>query len=77
MDEVNDNQFGNRLKQIIMKRGITQQKFAKECELDDATLSNFIHGKHDPSLKTLEKMLGRMSADDIAYLFMPYAGRGN
>jgi len=61
--------FGDRLNNIISRKGMTHHRFAVACKLDDATLSNFIHGKHKPGFETLVRMMGQIDKDDISYLF--------
>ena len=74
---MNDTLFGYRLRQIIARKGMTQNKFAKACRLDDAALSNFINGRHKPGFDTLVRMMGQMTADDINYLLASYAGKSS
>lgn len=49
--------LGKRLKELIKKKGYTQEKFAELVGLEPTALSNIVTGRNYPLFSTLEKIL--------------------
>lgn len=52
--------FAIRLNDLLKKKGIDQEKFAKDIEIGVGTLSNYRKGIREPSLTILEKMADKL-----------------
>lgn len=48
--------FGDNLRGIIDEYGITQSGLAEDIGVSEATISNYIHKKKMPSIKTIINM---------------------
>ena len=47
---------GQRIKELRIKRGLTQEEFAFRCELDRTYITSLEKGKRNISLTNLEKI---------------------
>lgn len=47
---------GNRIKELRIQLGLSQEEFAYKCELDRTYISSLEHGKRNISLMNLEKI---------------------
>lgn len=50
-------QFGKRLQQIRMMRGLTQEELAEQVGLTIESISNMERGIHGPGFDNLEKLV--------------------
>ena len=48
--------FGQRLKELRKKAGLSQEKFALECGLDRTYIAGIESGKRNVSLESIEKI---------------------
>lgn len=48
--------FGNRLRELRKKTGLSQEKFAFECGLDRTYIAGIESGKRNISLESIEKI---------------------
>ncbi|MFI3325685.1 MAG: helix-turn-helix transcriptional regulator [Clostridia bacterium] len=63
-----ENKFGNNLKQIRIKRKMTQADVAKVLNVSRSTYTYYETGKCEPNLKTIKK-LAVIFKISINYLF--------
>ena len=56
--------FGERIKQLRLSKGLSQEKLALKAEIDRTYLAGVEQGKRNPSLKSLEKIV---EALDISF----------
>ena len=49
--------LGRRIKELIKRNGISQEKMAELIEIEPASLSNIVTGKNYPLLTTLDKII--------------------
>ena len=49
--------LGKRIKELIRKKGISQEKLAEMIDVEPTTLSNIVTGRNYPLFITLEKMI--------------------
>lgn len=56
-----------RLKEILSKRGMTQKMLANSLGVTENAVSNWVKGKREPSIATIEKMVSLLdcTADDL------------
>ena len=50
-------EVGMRIKELRTRKGFSQEKLALEAELDRTYLAGIEHGRRNPTLKSLEKIL--------------------
>lgn len=55
--------FGDNLRGIIDEYGITQSELAEDIGVSEATISNYIHKKKMPSIKTIINMAYALDMD--------------
>jgi len=55
--------FGERIKEIRKKRGMTQEDVAKILEIDPKSFSRIERGERSPSLDTIEKIACALSVE--------------
>lgn len=60
--------FGQRLRQLREKKGLSQEAFADLCELDRTYISGIERGKRNPSLRNLAKIAAALQLP-ISQLF--------
>lgn len=53
----NKQLLGRRLKELIKKKGISQEKLAEMAGIEPAALSNVVTGRNYPLFTTLEKII--------------------
>lgn len=56
-------QFGDRLKRLIHKKGMTQGQFAQKLGITEATLSRYIKGVHRPDAYMIEEIASALGCD--------------
>ncbi|HAF27930.1 MAG TPA: XRE family transcriptional regulator [Bacteroidales bacterium] len=49
-------QFGQRLRELRKKKGLSQEKFSFECNLDRTYIAGIETGKRNVSLENIEKI---------------------
>ena len=49
--------LGRRIKELIKRKGFSQEKMAELVEIEPASLSNIVTGKNYPLLTTLDKIV--------------------
>ena len=49
--------LGKRIKELIKRKGISQEKLAEQIGVEPTTLSNIVTGRNYPLFITLEKMI--------------------
>jgi len=47
---------GKRLRELRTKKGLSQEKFSFECELDRTYIASIERGKRNVSIKNIEKI---------------------
>lgn len=57
-------QVGVRVRELRKKKGLSQEKFALQADIDRTYLAGIELGKRNPSLKNLEKILNTL---DISF----------
>lgn len=55
--------FGDNLRGIIDEYGITQSELAEDIGVSEAAISNYIHKKKMPSIKTIINMAYALDMD--------------
>ncbi len=53
----NKKLLGKRLKELINRKGISQEKLSELVDIEPSSLSNIIRGRNYPLFSTLEKIL--------------------
>ncbi len=63
----NDNNFGKKLKQIRLARGLSQARLAEMADLHEKHISKIETGRFHPNFETLNKILRALNLklDDI------------
>lgn len=61
--------FGNNLRHLRLRRGLTQEQLAERLGLTCHSISNMERGIHAPRFRTLERLV-RVLAADAAELFL-------
>ena len=56
--------LGKRIKELIKKKGVSQEKLAEMIGIEPTALSNIVTGRNYPLLATLDKLI---KALDIGY----------
>ncbi len=59
-----EEKVGQKIKQIRNEKGLSQEKLALKAEIDRTYLAGVEHGKRNPSLKSLEKIVDAL---DISF----------
>ena len=59
--------LGKRIKELVKKKGISQEKLAELIDVEPASLSNIVTGKNYPLFTTLEKIINvlNVSFNDV------------
>ena len=57
------NSFGERLKQLRLKSGLSQQELSDELNIGRSTLANYEQGKREPNFETLETIADYFNVD--------------
>lgn len=52
---------GNRIKELRLKQGLSQEEFAFKCDLDRTYITSLERGKRNVSLVNLEKIANAFS----------------
>ncbi len=55
--------FGERLKQLRLNSGLSQQELSDELNIGRSTLANYEQGKREPNFKTLEIIADYFNVD--------------
>ena len=55
--------FGERLKQLRLNSGLSQQELSDELNIGSSTLANYEQGKREPNFKTLEIIADYFNVD--------------
>lgn len=55
--------FGDRLKQLRLKAGLSQQELSNELKIGRSTLANYEQGKREPNFETLEIIADYFNVD--------------
>jgi len=50
------NRFGQRLRQLRLERGWSQEEYGEKCNLDRTYISGIERGVRNPSLEVLENL---------------------
>lgn len=61
--------FGERLKEAIERKGLTQKKFSIMCNIKPYTINRYISNQRQPDLETLIKMAELLDIS-LAYLLL-------
>ena len=56
MDDEALRAFGERIRALRNKRGVSQEQFAAECRLDRTYVSGIERGKRNPSLRNIKRI---------------------
>ena len=51
------------LREILQRYGVSQRQLARSCGLDEQTVSNLCNGRHQPTWKTILRVLTAIGAD--------------
>lgn len=55
--------FGQYVKGILERRGLSENQLAERAEVSQGTVNNLIHGRHQTSVRNLEKMANALELD--------------
>jgi len=55
--------MGNRLREILIKEGVSAYRLHKDLDIDKGQLSRFIHGKQNISMDRLERIAEYLGYD--------------
>lgn len=61
-------EFGRRLKQLRLHRGLTQEQLAEQADLDRTYIGDAELGKRNPTLLSIQKLANALGADFLALL---------
>jgi len=61
-------QFGKKLREIRLKKGISQEKLAELCNLHRTYISSVERGKRNISLLNIEKIAKALNVDPMILL---------
>lgn len=63
-----NNRFGEKLKELRIERGLTQQELSKKAGISAVQIKNLEHGYCTPSAFTISKLSTALNADyDILF----------
>ena len=48
--------LGDQIRQAVVDSGVTRYRIAKDCKLDEGSLSRFVHGHCGLSLESLDRL---------------------
>lgn len=54
---------GKKIKEIRMKKGMTQKKLGELCGIADANIRKYENGKQNPKIETLQKIANALDVD--------------
>ncbi|MES2431786.1 MAG: helix-turn-helix transcriptional regulator [Bacteroidota bacterium] len=57
--------LGERIKQLRIKRNMTQNELAMECDFEKASMSRIESGQANPTIRTLYKICNALNIDII------------
>lgn len=64
---MNDNIFGNRLKELRLEAGLTQAQLADKLNISSSTIGMYEQGRREPDNDTLTKLCAELNTS-VDYL---------
>jgi transcriptional regulator with XRE-family HTH domain len=52
--------FGERVRELRNKRGLSQEEFAAQCRLDRTYISGIERGRRNPSLRNIKRIASEL-----------------
>ena len=67
-------EFGEKLREILEKKGLTQKEFAQEINMNYAHTNKFFTGR-TPNMEFILKVVNRYPEIDLNWLLLPQGSR--